>query len=375
MKIFFYHFYKSDVTILFLTLFLLNISVICSAEQTYFVNVNSSKQQQVIKGWGGNIYPNSVLLGDQLLNNIFQDLPSQYMRVFSEFPKMRDANEIKLYKYLNSKNIDIIINIRLNSYVLNLNNMPEQLLDYIGYLNNQGISIKYLSLNEPDGVREPGFEYKTYIRLIQQIKLAIKSRNINIIFIGPDTAYPNVNFINQLQHDGILNAFDILTYHSYEYTGVGFNVFKELSEIGKNNNMPIWINEQNFQANTNSIFSIEYALKNMLNLFRCINDGRAELSLFFSYAWGSEGGVVLFDKGLKVKPIYFELQKLYKNVPSGSIVLSTQSDLPCIAFKSQKGITLFIINDSKREKTVKITIDGKTTSRSLAPMSMDMFIK
>lgn len=363
--------------IIFLILLLLcfthvSTAVECNAaNEAFIVNIYSSKTQQTIKGWGGNIYPSSMELGYDFLDQMFNDLPSQYMRVFSEFPKISDVNEHSFLKYLNRKKINIILNFRLSSYVLEVDNLAYKLADYISNLNKLGIVIQYISLNEPDGIIKTSIQFNDYIQLVKRIKMELTIRKLSTKFIGPNTATPNFGFINKIIDSELLNEFDVLTYHSYEYKGT--DGFAKIVTIANKYNKPIWISEQNPQVDNKRIGSKQYALNCMRNLFLGLNKGRAEVSMFFSYSWGRNGGVVLFDKDLKTKPVFYELQKLYKNVPVGSKVLLTESKIPAIAFKTINGILLFIINEKDSPINVTIKINDAEVVKTIEPINIGMY--
>jgi hypothetical protein len=370
-----YHHIPTFAKMMITALFHFTLSIIfiapCLADDISNVKVYTSNPQQTINGWGGDIYPSAITLGTDFMDWLLENLPATHLRVMSSYPNVSDPDELRLLRYLNSKNINVIIAIKLTEEVVMNQSFPGKVLDYLSKLESQGVRVQYLSLNEPDAKMSSSFKMKDYIALIEKISINLKRRGLPTKFVGPDTATPNNNFIEKFAAAGGMNFVNVLTYHSYEYRGT--EDISRNASIANRYNMPIWVTEQNFLASGGNIFSKDYLVGNIRNLILCLSEGHAEVSLFFSYAWGKEGGVVLFDRKRQEKPIFGALRQFYKNVPVGSKVLHTDSALPSVAFKTYDGIVVAVLNDKKTVQKVKIDKNGVIIEDSIEPMALKLF--
>ncbi|BBA70345.1 glycosyl hydrolase [Geobacter sulfurreducens] len=332
------------------------------------VKIYPNHSQQTLIGWGGNIYPFPV--DDDFMKYLLTSLPVNHLRIFSDFPDVPGEIEDKFLSYINSKGINIILNFRLNDRTLTINDLPKKICDYIEYLNRRGMSVRYLTLNEPDAKLSSKFTFDNYVSLVKLIKLELLHRNLSTEMVGPDTATPNGRFIERLAEVGALSYFKAIAYHSYEYKGL--DGFADIANTAKLHDKPVWITEQNYDAVGSNMYSNTYAANNIRNLFWGINKGNAELCLFFSFAWGRDGGVVLFDRGKKVKPIFYELQKVFNTIPKGSVVLKTDSEIPVLAVRYNNKIIIMLYNDQNNDKNVRISIGERQVLRSIKGMTMDI---
>jgi hypothetical protein len=142
------------------------------------------------------------------------------------------------------------------------------------------------------------------------------------------------------------------------------DVIQFYAVIGRDLDLPVWATEQN---HTHLAAPDRHEWSHALNNASCLHDilvqGGVSLSLYFSYAMSSSGGLALYIPETKSwAPAYSMLKNFYNHIPPGSQrILSTptaDSGLRSVAFRlpDRSTIALVLINEWKASRTVTVSL-------------------
>lgn len=333
------------------------------------VVIEVTARRQTISGWGGNIYPSAMSLGADFLAANLRYMHATHMRVRSSFPA-RDPAEIALVQLLRRQRIKVILGLWLDIPSVGDPATPARIARHLKRLAAAGAPVEFVSLNEPDAQVWKGLPLDKYVALVRSLSAELALISPAPRLVGPDTTTPRLDFMRRIRAD--VGRFAALTYHSYAYKGLGD--LESIAEFARAHALPIWVTEQNHSATGQGIATPRYALANIRNLIDCLNRGRVELALFFAYAWGRKGGVVLFDTDKREIPLYAMLAQIQRHVPAGSVVVATRGHGPAVAFDTGTRIVLVYVNEGHQSVLVHIEsrqIDGaRTAERLVAPESL-----
>lgn len=140
----------------------------------------------------------------------------------------------------------------------------QYLEDYVQYLRNNGVELDAISIqNEPDWPAE----YAGCLWSAQEIAEFVKTygQSISCKVMAPETIGVSDSYVNELNKDDVLSAFDI--YGGHQYGGIQ-SAYKKLASKGKE----IWMTEYLINWNEGSASSRNFDYqKDVFDFFRAIN--------------------------------------------------------------------------------------------------------
>jgi O-glycosyl hydrolase len=229
----------------------------------------------------------------------------------------------------------------------------ESMAAYMIYARDQyGFEFDAVSIaNEPDiGIYITGLTPERLLRLSRMLDERLKSHGYNTRFYLPDVAAADsigMHYTKQFfQLEGAADFTTALAYHSYRRDPAVIKYFGE--EAGRHG-LPVWVTEQSHtHLAVDDRFNWSHALSNAVCLYDVLAGSNATLSLYWSLAMSSSGGLGLYiPEEKKWAPAYDMLKHFYNDVPVGSTRISAQTSGPeglkTLAFKLPGSDTFSVI--------------------------------
>jgi O-glycosyl hydrolase len=233
----------------------------------------------------------------------------------------------------------------------------EAMAAYILYARDRyGFVFDAVSIaNEPDiGIYITGLSAARLLRLSRMLDERLREHDYVTRFYLPDVAAADSIGMRYTQEyfdlEGGPEFTSALAYHSYRRDS---DVMRYFGEEAKRHGLPVWVTEQSHtHLAVDDRFNWSHAMSNAVGLYDVLTLSDATLSLYWSLAMSSSGGLGLYiPESQTWAPAYEMLKHFYNDVPVGSVRISTQSNGPetvkALAFKraASDELAVIIVND------------------------------
>ncbi len=401
----------------FLVLALLLSAARMSSAQSEQITLDPSLTAQTIRGWGGHVYPqvNAYLRSDSLfLRRMIHELYTTDIRVRSVWYLLEAQNDNQDPDLINREAIaggdtglvheELLLQQALHKQGVRLyfaawrfpywmvgkphdwRPMPdekpelplsmeaeflESIVAYLIYARDRyGILFEGISIaNEPDiGIYISGLTPERLLRLTSDLKRRLESEGYITKYYMPDVAAADsigeAYAESFFQLAGSSNLTSSVSYHTYRRE---LDVVRFFAEIGGRLDLPVWAMEQSHtHLAVPDRFEWSHALSNAVCLHDILVYGNVSLSLYWSYAMSSSGGLGLYIPEQKEwAPAYHMLKQFQNHVPGGSQRIqsepdSTETGIRSVAFllPDRSTIVLVLINTADAPRGVSLNLKG-----------------
>jgi len=388
-----------------------------SSAQSEQIRLDPSLTAQTIRGWGGHVYPqaNAYLSSDSLfLQRMIYELYTTDMRVRSVSYLLEAENdnqdpdlinweaiargdtglvheELLLQQVLHERGVRLYFAAWRFPYWMvgkphDWRPMPdekpelppameaefiESIAAYLLYARDRyGTTFEGVSIaNEPDiGIYIPGLTPARLLRLTRDLKQRLESEGYITQYYMPDVAaadsiarqYAELFF-------AIPGARDLscsVSYHTYRRE---MEVIQFYAATGRRLDLPVWATEQSHtHLAVPDRHQWSHALQNAVCLHDILVYGEVSLSLYWSYAMSSSGGLGLYIPERNAWAPSYEMLKHFQNhVPPGSQRIgcspdSTENGIRTVAFllPDRSTIVLVLINSAGEPRAVDLNVRG-----------------
>jgi O-glycosyl hydrolase len=405
------------VKIIFVGVLLLTLASGAFA-QSELITLDPSRRAQTIRGWGGHVYPqvNAYLRSDSLfLQRMIYELYTTDMRVRSLWYLLEVENdnldpdlihweaiargdtglvhqELLLQQVLHERGVRLYFAAWRFPYWMSgkphdWRPMPdekpelppemeaefiESIVAYLLYARDRyGISFEGISIaNEPDiGIYISGLTPERLLRLTLALKQRLDREEYTALYYMPDVAAADrIGRVYTYSFFALPGAEDLtcsVSYHTYRRE---LDVIRFFAEMGGRLDLPVWAMEQSHShLAVPDRFEWSHALKNAICLHDILVYGNVSLSLYWSYAMSSSGGLGLYIPERKEwAPAYDMLKHFQNHIPEGSQRIHTEPDstengLRTVAFllPDRSTIALVLINTAEAPRGVSLNLKGR----------------
>jgi O-glycosyl hydrolase len=247
----------------------------------------------------------------------------------------------------------------------------ESIVAYLVYARDRyGISFEGISIaNEPDiGIYISGLTPERLLRLTLDLKNRLDREGYHALYYMPDVAA--ADSIGGAYTDSFFalpGAGDLscsVSFHTYRRE---LDVVRFFAETGDRLDLPVWAMEQSHtHVAVPDRFEWSHALSNAVCLHDVLVYGNVSLSLYWSYAMSSSGGLGLYIPEQKAwAPAHDMLKHFQNHVPGGSQRIhaepeSTENGLRTVAFllPDRSTIVLVLINTAGIAREVRLDLRG-----------------
>lgn len=379
------------------------------------VRLNPGQTYQTIEGWGGSLYPQTLpyfTTDPEYGRRLLEDLNVTHIRLRSLWYLLEGANDNDDPETIDFDAIargdsglvhdEFLLQQRLSRSGVTLQfaswrfpywmigqaptwnpsadekpELPasmdreyvESIAAYLLYARDAyGFEFDAVSVaNEPDiGIYIRGLSPERLLRLSIMLKERLESEGYETKFYLPDVAAADsigMQYTKEfLALHGAASFADALAYHSYRREG---EVIAYFAEAARETGLPLWVTEQ---SHTHLALEDRFNWSHALANAECLADvleGNASLSLHWSLAMASSGGLGLYiPEEQKWTPAYDMLKHFYNDVPVGSVrfeALPTGSaNLRALAFMhpDDERSTVVLINTGREVLNVSFMVAG-----------------
>jgi O-glycosyl hydrolase len=380
------------------------------------VRIDSDQQFQSIEGWGGSLYPQTLrYFSDDPLyrKRLLEDLHVTHVRLRSVWYLLEaendndDANsidfgalargdtglvhdELVLQQLLAESGVTLqFASWRFPYWMIGMppewkpaadekpslplemeDEYVESMAAYILYARERyGFVFDAVSVaNEPDiGIYIRGLDPGRLLRISQKLEAVLSRFDYRTRFYLPDVAAADsigMKYTREFfELDGANEFAAALAYHSYRREPDVVRFFgQEADRLG----LPVWVTEQSHtHLAVDDRFDWSHAMENAVCLHDVLVNSNATLSLYWSLAMSSSGGLGLYiPEEQRWAPAYDMLKHFYNDVPVGSVrILAQSSDrrrVKTTAFRRPDGggIAVMIINEGVEPVDLSLMLSG-----------------
>jgi O-glycosyl hydrolase len=389
--------------------------------QSEGITLDPGRTAQTIRGWGGHVYPqvNAYLDTDSLfLQKLIYELYTTDMRVRSVWYLLEAENdnpdpglidreaiargdtglvheELLLQQLLHERGVRLYFAAWRFPYWMvgkphDWNPGPDErpelpprmeeefVESIVAYLlharDRYGITFEGVSIaNEPDiGIYISGLTPERLLHLTRELKRRLDEEEYSTLYYMPDVAA--ADSIGQAYTESFFalpGAGDLtcsVSYHTYRREP---EVIRFFGETGARMDLPVWAMEQSHtHLAVPDRHEWSHALQNAICLHDILVYGNISLSLYWSYAMSSSGGLGLYIPERKSwAPAYDMLKHFQNHVPAGSQRIAVQPDatesgLRAVAFllPDRSTISMVLINTAAVARNVRLSLRGGSVS-------------
>ncbi|MGB6122308.1 MAG: glycoside hydrolase family 30 beta sandwich domain-containing protein, partial [Bacteroidota bacterium] len=218
------------------------------------------------------------------------------------------------------------------------------------------------------GIYISGLTPERLLRLTRDLKRRLEREAYNTQYYMPDVAAADsigqayTESFFQLPGSGDLTCS--VSYHTYRRE---LDVIRFFAETGRRLDLPVWAMEQSHtHLAVPDRHEWSHALANAVCLHDILVYGDVSLSLYWSYAMSSSGGLGLYIPERKEwAPAYDMLKHFQNHLPRGSQRIacepdSTETGIRSVAFllPDRSTITLVLINTAEVSRRVSLNLKG-----------------
>lgn len=389
-------------------------SITAGFGQPVEVVVDPGATHQIIEGWGGHVYPQTLPYFDAdstYEDRLLRELQTTHIRLRSVWYLLEAENddgdplhidfdaiaksdtglvhdELVLQQKLQREGVKLLFaSWRFPYWMIGMppdwnpgpdekpelpegmdDEYVESLLAYMLYARDRyGITFDAVSVaNEPDiAIYIAGLTPRRLLDISLKLQSRLREAGYETSYYLPEAAaadsigrHYTAEFF---ELPGAVDASVSVAYHSYRRE---MDVIRFFAELGHRLDRPVWVTEQSHtHLGVENRFEWSHAMSNAACLHDILVDGNASLSLYWSYAMSSSRGLGLYIPEAKAwAPAYDMLKHFYNFVPPGSQRIDvspprTDRGLRAVGFILPDGenVTIVLINESATPQDVLLT--------------------